>query len=501
MGLREKLLSTVRQLTPRGGRTEQIVKSAVWLLSQNIVGRGLQLATLIVLGRLIGPSEIGLMGIALLSLAAINKFTKIGLNSALVQQVEENVDQYLDTTWMLEIGRGVLIGGGLFLAAPLIASVFNEPRATDVIRVISLSPIFIGLRNPGVVYFQKDLDFHKYFVYNIGIQVIQAGVAIGYVLVSPTVWAYVFGFVVADFSQMVLSYVLHGYRPWPRFDRSAASELVNYGKWITGSSILHFLYSEGDDAVVGWMVSPAALAFYRYGYRFSNAPATELGQVVASVMFPAFSKVQEDAEKLRNTYLQALKMTSFITFPAAFGIAVVAPTFVHAFLGDDWTQMILPMQILAFYGLMSSIGQTYGPLWKAVGRPDYVTKLSAVHVAILAVLVIPVTSEWGMVGTAALVTGVYFFPMLPVNVYIMAKTLEIRWTKMAAELVYPLVASVIMGAIVYQTQSLIAIHPIVELVLLVGVGVVAYALTALFLDSQFDWGITHHLRRMAATVR
>jgi PST family polysaccharide transporter/lipopolysaccharide exporter len=478
-----------------------VVKSAIWLLSQNAVGRILQLITLIVLARLIGPTEIGLMGIALLSLAAVNKFTNIGLNAALIQQKEENVDEYLNTTWMLEIGRGVLIGGSLFLAAPLIASVFNEPRATDVIRVIALSPIFLGLRNPGVVYFQKDLNFHKLFVYEIGTQVIQAAVAIGYVLISPTVWAYVFGFVFADLFQAMISYFLHGYRPWPQFDRSAAEELINYGKWITGTSILHFLYSEGDDAVVGWLVGPAALAFYRYGYRFSNAPATELGQVVASVMFPAFSKVQDDIETLRTTYLQSLQMTAFVSFPAAFGIAAVAPTFVRAFLGSEWNATILPMQILAFYGLLSAVGQTFGPLWKAMGRPDYVTKLSALRVAILAILVIPITSEYGVVGTAALVTGVYVFPMMPIDLYLVTDTLEMSMTRLANEFVYPFVASLVMGLVVYQVQLSFSIHPMIDFVLLVGLGVVVYALAVLLLDRQFDWGVTYHLRRMVANVR
>jgi PST family polysaccharide transporter/lipopolysaccharide exporter len=501
MSIREKLLSTVRQLTPSGGRTERVVKSAIWLLSQNAVGRILQLVTLIILARLIGPAEVGLMGIALLALAAVNKFTNIGLNAALIQQAEENVDEYLNTTWILEIGRGVLIAGVLVLAAPLIASVFNESRATDVIRVIALSPILLGLRNPGVVYFRKNLDFHKQFMYKIGTELIRAAVTIGYVLVSPTVWAYVVGFIAADLSQTLLSYVLHGYRPWPRFDTESAKELVDYGKWITGTSILHFLYSEGDDAVVGWLVSPAALAFYRYGYRFSNAPATELGQVVASVMFPAFSKIQDDSDTLRKTFLQSLQMTSFVSFPAAFGIAAVAPTFVRAFLGEDWTLMIIPMQILAFYGLLSAIGQTFGPLCKALGRPDYVTKLSALRVAILAVLVIPVTSEYGVVGTAALVTGVYLFVMMPLDLYIIATLLEMKVTTIASEFVYPLAASALMGAAVYQLQSMLAINPIVEFLLLIGAGVVVYALVTLFLDSLFDWGITYHLRRVVANVK
>ena len=501
MTLLETLRRLLKRAKPSGDLTDRVVKSTIWVLGQNAFGRAIQLLMLLLLARLIGPSEVGLVGIALLALSAMKKFTSIGLNSALIQHKEENVDSYLNTTWLLEIGRGLLIFLVLAGTAPFIADVFDAPRAEQLLQVIALSGIFVGLRNPGVVYFTKNLNFHKQFVYRISGNIIQFVVAIGYALYSPTAWAYALGFIAADLFRMVVSYGIHEFRPSISFDRAAAKELLNYGKWITGSSILYFIYSQGDDAFVGWFLTPAALGLYQYAYRFSNAPATELTQVIVSVMFPAYSKVQDDPEALRTSFLKTVRFISLVAFPMSFGIAAVAPTFVRAFLGSEWTSMILAMQILTIYGLLRAIGKTFGAVWKAIDRPDIITKLSALRVVLVAVLIYPATNAWGIEGAAAVVTGVYLFPMMPIDLYIIVDSVNATYRAVFDEVIYPLIASVVMFGGVWYAQTVVNIAYIVDFFILVALGAVLYAGVALVLEKQFDWGIEGLFRQVISSLR
>jgi PST family polysaccharide transporter/lipopolysaccharide exporter len=484
-------------MTPGGGTAERAVKSGAWLMSQNVVGRALQLAMLAVLARLIGPSELGLVGIALLTLSATKRFTNIGLNSALIQKVEDDVDTHLNTTWMLEIGRGVLVSGVLFVIAPYVGRMFfNEPRAIEMIQVIGLSPIILGFRNPGIVYFQKNLDFHKQFVYKIGGDAAQFAVGVGYALVEPSAWAFVWGFIAADVVRLVISYAIHGYRPFPSFDLEIAKELVDYGKWLTASSILYFLYNEGDDAFVGWLLTPTALAYYQYAYRFSNAPATELTQVVNSVMFPAFSKLQTDEEELRQAFRKTLRMTSLIAFPSAIGIAAVAPDFIMTFFGEKWMSAVPAMQVLAFYGLMRSIGRTFGPIWKTIGRPDYITKLSAIRVLLIAILIYPMTDAYGILGTAITVTGIFVFPMLPLDIYITSRAIDIPVRDIVYEFVFPGLASIPMGLLVWYLGTISPFGSGLSLALLICVGAVVFVVAVLLFELLFKWNVTDNVQRI-----
>jgi PST family polysaccharide transporter/lipopolysaccharide exporter len=490
---RSKLKRLLARMVPSGDVVESTVKSGLWVLSQNAVGRVIQLVMLVILARLIGPAQVGLIGIVLLTLSALKQFTNLGFNAALVQQREENVDGHLSTAWVLMGARGAIIALSMVLAAPFVATLFGEPETTAMIRVLAVSPLVLGLKNPGVVYFQKNLEFHKQFVYRISGEVLQFVIAVGYALVWPTAWAFVVAYVVSNVFRALVSYLIHDYRPRLSFDRDVAADLVGYGKWLTGTSILYFLYSEGDDAFVGWFLGPAALGFYQYAYRLSNAPATELTQVVSSVMFPTFSKMQDDLSVLRDAFLKTIRINALVAFPVSFGIVVVAPDFVRTFLGTEWTPMIPVMQILAMYGMMRAFTKVFGSVWKAVGRPDYVTKLSAVRVVLIALLIFPLTQRFGTVGTAGLITGLYVFPMVPLDIYVMKREIGTGYGDILGEAVYPFVAGLLMAGGVWAVRSTLALSPPFSLALSVLVGAALYlGLMGLF-ESLFDVGIKQNV--------
>ncbi|WP_418285042.1 lipopolysaccharide biosynthesis protein [Halorubrum sp. DTA46] len=479
---------------------DRTVQSGIWATAIKVSSRLLQILMLIILARVLAPRQFGLMGIALVSLSATRNFSKIGLKTALIQQKNENVDEYLDTAWCLEAGRGVLIFAVLFVAAPFIGDLFGEPSAVPLIRVIGLGPLLFGLRNPGIIYFRKDLEFHKEFVYQVSGGIVQFVVGVGYVLISPTVWALVFAYVSADAFKFGLSYVIHNYRPWPSFDVSIARELINYGKWITASSILYFLYSEGDDAFVGWFLSATALGFYQYAYRIADTPSSEVSEILASVSFPAYSKLQDNPAELRQALLATTRVTGFITIPMAVGIALVAPSFVPVVLGDDWIPMIRIMQLLALYGMFHSITRNFGSVWKALDRPDLLAKLAALRVACIAILIWPAAARFGIEGVGLVVVGVYAFPMLPLDVYVVSKLTDTRPVEFYREWFYPLVGAIVMFASLWQLRGLMDVTPLVELIVLVPAGVVVYTAVALLLARVSPWKIENDIRSIAGSL-
>jgi len=498
--MREKLTQLLERFVPTGSVLHRTVMSGIWATLTNVSGRLLQVLMLIVLARVLTPAQFGLMGIALLMLSISKRFTNIGINAALIRKAEDDVDDYLNTTWLLEIARGLLIFGVLFLVAPFVAGFFGEPRATNLIRAIGFVPVVAGLRNPAVVYFEKDLEFHKDFLYNTGGAIAQFVVGVAVALYSPTVWALVAASLSRPLVKTPVSYLLHDYRPWPAFDVEAARELVDFGKWMTGASIVYWVGREGDDAFVGWFLSATALGFYQYAYRLADMPATEMSQIVSQVTFPAYSALQGDISALQNALLQSTRFVAFLAFPMSFGIALVAPSFVPVVLGSQWTPMILTMQLLALYGLCHAITGNYGEVWKTLDRPDLILKTSGLRVLAFALFILPATARWGIEGTAFVITATYVVPILPLDVYLTAKLTELRSLDLYREYVYPFVASLTMFGTLWYARSLLEVAPIVELAILVPAGALVYAAATLLLESQFEWGIVGNLRMIANEI-
>lgn len=497
-----RVVDKLSGVVPGGTIATRTARSGLWTTATNVSIRGLQTVLWVVLASVLGPEDVGLMGIALLTLLSLNRFSQLGIDTALIQHPEDDVDAYLDTAWTLKVLRGLLLGALTFLAAPLLAELFGEPRVTSILQVIALSPVIQGFRNPGTVYFKKDLDFHRDFAHRLSGAFVEFGLSITLAFLWGTVWALVFGYLVRDLALLVGSYLLHSFRPRPRFDRDRARTLLGFGKWITGSGIVYFLITDGDDFVVGALLSAASLGLYQLAYRLANAPTTEVTGVLSTVVYPAFSKLQDDLAEFRELYYLSLRLTTFVSFPMAIGIIVVSPSFVAAFLGSEWLSMITTMQIIAAYSLLYSVATTLGPVWNALGRPDIGLKIGVVRLGVMAALIVPATTRFGIDGAAAVVIIAYLFPAFALDLYLLRGKLDTTLARFLRELSYPLAASLVMGAAVLTFQSTV---PLGSQALVFGasvvVGVLSYALAVLALDRVLSWGIERTLHRVFTAIR
>ena len=490
-----------RILSPGGGVSERTVKSGIWASMANFIGRGLQLVKLVILANILTPLQFGLVAYALLTLAAMRRFSNLGINAALIQKEEDNVNDYLDTAWTLSALRGLLLSGIGFVAAPYIASFFGaRPPTTQVIRVMSVIPLLTGIQNPGIVYFRKNLDYDRQFVYLVGKAIVAVGVAIGLAVLWQSVWALVVGDIAGVLTATTLSYVLHDYKPRPNLDMAQVKELVGYGKWITASGIVIFLTTEGDDMFVGWLLGSAAIGIYQYSYKISNAPATEVTKVLSGVIFPTYSKLQNDAANLRRAFFKTVQLATFISIPLAVGIVSVAPAFVDAFLGPEWKPAIGVMQLLALWGLLRAIGATTGPLFQAVGKPDISTKIQVGKLVILVVAIYPVTTAYGIIGTSALIVGTGLFFSEPIATYFAVREVEGSYRQFLRLLLYPLTASLGMYAVVTFVGARIPFGGIPKFVLMVATGAVFYGLAIVAMETWGNYGIRGVFQTMVGAV-
>ena len=379
--------------------SQRVIKSGFWVFSLKITERAFSLIRLIILARILAPHDFGLMGIAMLTMATLETFSQTGFQAALIQK-KENTELYLDAAWTIMIIRGFILFTILYFIAPYAAIFFKSPQAKPIIRIIGFSILFQAFTNIGVIYFQKELEFNKQFIYQLSGTLADFIVAISAALILRSVWALVFGLLAGNAVRCFVSYLIHPYRPHLSSDLGKAKELFGFGKWVLGSSILIFLLTQGDDIFVGKLLGTTALGFYQLAYRISNMPATEITHVISQVTFPAYSKLQDNIPKLREAYLKVLQVTAFLSFPIAGLIFVLAPDFTKIFLGEKWMPMVPAMQVLAFFGAIRAIGATLGPVYSAKCRPDYPTKLNFMRLVLIVILIYPLTIRFGIFGTA-----------------------------------------------------------------------------------------------------
>ena len=382
---------------------KKVVRGTVWVFITQILTQAVALVKNIILARILSPDDFGLFGIALVVFSLLEAFSRSGFDVALIQK-KEDIRDYLDTAFVVNIGRGVVLFLLLFFSAPLVATFFKRADVIWVVRAVSLVFLLNGFVNPGTIYFSRELEFKKQFQWDMSRSISDIVVSLSLIFFLRNVWVLVISMIFSFLTRVVVSYFIHPYRPAFSFNPVYARSLFRFGKWVFASGILIYLLTQGDDAFVGKFLGVTALGFYRIAYRFSNLPATHITHVISRVTFPMYSKLQDDIPKLREAYLKVLQITALMAFPIAGLIFALASDFTRLFLGEKWIPMVDAMRVLCFFGGLRAIGATMGPIWYSTGNPKIQAKLGLYQLSFLAVIIYPFALVYNILGVSIAVT-------------------------------------------------------------------------------------------------
>lgn len=379
--------------------SQKVVRSGLWVAVYKIIERVFRFVKTMIIARILAPSDFGLFGIACLSLEVLQTFTETGISSALIQK-KENIKDCLNTAWTIQIIRAVILCLAIYIFAVPIAQFFKNMQAVPLMKIIALNMLFSGFVNIGTVYFIKEIEFAKQRLLNFSQLTVEFIISIILAFTLRNAWALVWGMFAGRIANCVFSYILHPYRPKLHFELAKAKELMHFGKWVFGLSIIVFLCTQGDGILIGRILGTTALGLYVMASAIANLPSSEVTGLVSQIIFPAYSKFQADVKKLKKAYFNTLGLVSFITIPLTIGIIFLGRDFVAIFLKEKWLPMVPVMQLLAVAGFIRSIVATGGCLFSAVGKPRKDFQMNICRLLTMLISIYPLAKLYGVNGVA-----------------------------------------------------------------------------------------------------
>ncbi len=461
-------MRSVQWLLAGGGPLkEKLLRGGIWLLLSDGIARLANFLKLVILARLLSPTDFGLMGIALVVLRWLEYFTQTGLNSALIQK-SGDIRPYLDTAWAVQALRGFALAAIVFISAPLCAWFFGNQEATSVIRAAGVLILLRGFTNPAVVYFTKELDFKREVIWRLS--GVGAGLVIGVPLafVFQNVWALVLSDIATQFVTAVVSYWIISYSPRFRVDWSRARELMQFGKWIFWWSVVSYFDLNLDSFYIAKMLGATTLGFYQLANQIALLPLASIAGYVMKLLFPAFSKQQD--KDLRSLFLDALAVVFSVAVPIGCFLTFFAKPLVQLLFGMQWISISPTLQILAWAGVLSAVTGVAIPLLAAVNRPDLLVRTSLLKTLVLAGFLYPLSALFGMLGVALAVTAAAFVTMT-YTLYLIIQLVEPTGPEIIAALKVGA-----LGSVPFLTGGLfVPPSPSLGLFLILGLALAGYA--------------------------
>ncbi len=394
-------------------------KNLIWAVFARGVFRVLTIAKTFILARILSPSQFGVFGIAFLVLGLLEMLTETGVNVVLIQQ-DKKIDDYINTGWVVSIIRGILISLLIVILVPVITLFFNSPESKNILYLTAIIPFLRGFINPSVVKYQKDLEFNKEFAFRSAIIFVEvfATIVIASILKSEN--SLVFGLIISVLLEIVLSFVFLKPRPKFEFDYKKLSNMISKGKWMTGAKIFDYLFTHGDDIVVGKLLGSFSLGIYQQAYKISSLPIYDIAETFQKVTFATYSKLISEKKKVISVYIKTLIATSAVIIPFGIMIYIFPNQIVLLLLGEKWLSAVPVLKVLAVFGIIKTLANSVFPILLAYKRQDLLMILTLIGIIGLGITIYPLTLKYGLVG-AGISTIIGSLVMIPPAYYWLKK--------------------------------------------------------------------------------
>ena len=390
----EQYLRTDYLLPDLRGRS--VRSGAVALVSQGI-GFIVQLASTMMLSRLLTPQDFGLIAMVTAITGFLSVFKDLGLATATIQRDDLTHAQVSALFWV-NTGINALFMVATVAIAPVLAKFYSEPRLFWITIVTGLGFLLGGL----IVQHQALLRRQMRFTMLASIDT--AALAVGVTLAIITAWlrdgywALVYLSLGMRLTTMLAVWWACRWRPGlPCWENTAG--LLRFGGHLTVVEILMYLGRNIDNVLIGRSYGAEPLGQYSKAYSLLMLPFHQIAGPLVSISIPVLSRLRHEPARFRKALLSLQQQVGLIMIPLAAFMIATADWLVRIVLGPRWEEAGHLFAILGFAALTEGLGSAGICVLTTQGRTDRLLQWGILD-TIITVLAIVAGLPWGPRGVA-----------------------------------------------------------------------------------------------------
>jgi len=430
-----------------------------------------------ILARLLTPADFGVYAMAMLALQVVEIFSDTGQDLALIRLGKPSREHY-DTAWTVQVILNMFLAACMLASAPLAGLYFHSEAVESLAYFLALRLVLNGFLNVSVVAFRIELDFAKDFRYGVYRKFLVAVVGVLCVLLLRNYWGLGLAVVLAKLIDVIVSYIMRPFRP--HFRLTKFHEIWSLTFWMQIVQVSSYFVGKVDEFIVGSTNSAGVMGAYNVAADVALSPTTEVVQPIMRALFPLYSKLLADPERLRAAVLMAFGSTASVCFATGPGVASIAKELVPVLLGSQWHDAI---PLVFWHGIGStSIGLSYC-LYTILSVTNN-ARLTAITVWCRGVLLVPtllLAAHWG--GAVAIAAAVAYigFVVVGLDIYLMKRIITLRLQDIVLCLYRPAIAASLMVLALFWLDASIQLPVLASMIVKIACGGFVYLSSLLIL--------------------
>ncbi|MDD3469321.1 MAG: lipopolysaccharide biosynthesis protein [Thermoguttaceae bacterium] len=351
------------------GLAQRSVIAASWVLMIQFFQRFVGIFLGILMARILMPSDYGILGLLAVFWAVCDVFIAGGFGTALIQKKDVTRIEY-NTVFYYNMLLSCICCGLMLFAAPWIASFYEQPILVPIIRVTAWTLPISSLVSIQRVMLMRKLEQRVLSLVSLISFAVSGGLGLYLAYHGFGVWTLVWQSVSSTVCNAMLVFLFVRWIPRLEFSLAALRQMFQFGSKLMFSGLLDCVFVNLYNVTIGKIYSTQALGYYERAKSYASLWPTSIQSTISSVLFPAFSQMQDDLPRLKSAFQRALVVsTSVIVFPSLL-LCVLSRSFVELLITAKWLPILPFWWMLTFNFLQWPFHVLNLQLLMARGRSD-----------------------------------------------------------------------------------------------------------------------------------
>ncbi|MBO4840276.1 MAG: lipopolysaccharide biosynthesis protein [Bacteroidaceae bacterium] len=352
-----------------------------------------------VLLRYLTPDDQGKVAMLYIFSALASALQESGFIAALCNRKEPTHEEYNAVFWF-----NLLVSATLYIilwfCAPLIADFYHDQDLISLARVLFLGFLFSGLGTVQRAYLFGHLMVRQNSICSLTAMLLSGIVGVTMAIKGFAYWAIVTQAVCFVFVTQVMAWFFSPWRPTvPRIQNSKvksqndslpratgercslftlhssfftflepAWKMFGFSSKLMLTNIVNICNLHAFSVLLGRFFGEHTAGIYSTARRWDDMASNTINSMVSGVAQPTLAQVREDIGRYRQVFRKMMRFVCFVTFPAMFGLAIIAKDFIVLVGKEKWAECGIMLAILCIHGAVVPITTLYSNLTISRGK-------------------------------------------------------------------------------------------------------------------------------------
>jgi O-antigen/teichoic acid export membrane protein len=354
------------------GVPKSLVQRLGWTTFSYGFAQVLRLVNNVILARLLAPPIFGLMAVVNAVRTGVELLSDVGILQNIISNPNGDDPLFYDTAWTLQVMRGLALAVFSILLAVPIARFFNYPELAAIMPVASLFFIFTGFESTARGLVQKRLQIARVCMFQIILGTVTLAAHVIAALITPTVWALVFGSVATGAASLILTFLyIPGIRHRFIIDPASARQLMKFGKWVFLSSIVYFFAMNFDRLYFAKQISLSQLGVYGIARSLSDMVSLFVQRCSGFVLYPTVAAARLEPVELRKRILRGRRTLLFAAASFMGCFLALSDLIVGLLYDARYREAAMVLPILCVGVWFNILSSTNDAILMGLSRPAY----------------------------------------------------------------------------------------------------------------------------------